>query len=276
MTLAPAKINLVLRVGARRPDDFHELESLLVALDFGDRLELEPAPVTSVEAPALPGGDTLVTRALQLLARRAAHAGGWRVLIEKRIPVGSGLGGGSSDAGVALRLANATLPRPLPVAELMALGATVGSDVPFFVLGEPAAIATGRGELVTPADVRAWFAVALAWPGEGVSTAAVYAAHLGGAGRAGGDAARAAAAPHAAALARLVANDLAPAAELLSPASAALRSALTERGALAACVSGSGSAVFGVFATRDEAQLALRDLPGAGWCTVAEPLPFSA
>ena len=158
----------------------------------------------------------------------------------------------------------------------MALGATVGSDVPFFVLGVPAAIATGRGEVVVPADVRAWFAVALAWPGEGVSTAAVYAAHLGVPGRPGGEAAPAASARDAAALARFVTNDLAPAAELLSPASAALRSALAERGALAACVSGSGSAVFGLFATRDEAQLALRDLPGATWCTVAEPLPFSA
>jgi len=270
--LAPAKVNLVLRTGPRRADGYHALETLLVALDVGDEVALEPAAATSVEAPALEGGDTLVTGALHLLARQAGHPGGWRVRIEKRVPVGAGLGGGSSDAGVALRLANATLPRPLPVADLVALAAQIGSDVPFFALGQPSAIATGRGELVEAAPLRATFAVALAWPGESVATAAVYAAHRAAGDIPAGGAAGAAAAIDALALAPLVVNDLALAAESLAPASAALRRALLERGALAACVSGSGSAVFGLFASRDEAQHALHDLPGVAWRAAAEPL----
>ncbi len=109
--LAPVKVNLVLRVGPLRADGYHELASLIVALEVGDEIELEPAARTTVEAPALAGGDTLVTRALELLAERTGHAGGFAARIDKHVPVGAGLGGGSADAGVALRLANRLVER---------------------------------------------------------------------------------------------------------------------------------------------------------------------
>ena len=180
--LAGVKINLSLRVGPRRADGYHELATVLAALPLGDSLELEPAPETHVEAPGLAGGDALVTRALQLLAAHSGEAGGWRVHIEKRAPVGAGIGGGSADAGIALRLANATLPEPLGADDLLALAAQVGSDVPFFASGRQAAFARGRGELLEPCRLGASAWVVLAWPGVELSTSEVYARYRPAAG----------------------------------------------------------------------------------------------
>jgi 4-diphosphocytidyl-2-C-methyl-D-erythritol kinase len=271
--LAPGKVNLLLRVGPQRPDGFHELVTVFAALDVGDTLELAPAPVTTVEAPGVPGGDTLVTRALDGLARAAGHDAGWAVRIEKRLPIGAGLGGGSSDAGVALRAANATLARPLSPPTLVRVAAEVGSDVPFFAAGHGAAVARGRGEILEELSLKSRLSLALAWPGTGLSTAEVY----GAPGPRASDAQLAAAATAARALsdgsaedvAAAVVNDLGPPAEALLPAVRALRLALLERGALAAAVSGSGSAVFGLFARDAEASAAIQDLPGAAWVTTA-------
>jgi 4-diphosphocytidyl-2-C-methyl-D-erythritol kinase len=273
VSLAAAKVNLVLRVGPLRPDGYHELASLVAALDVGDRIDLEPAPETVVEAPGLPGGDTLVTRALTLLAARAGARSGWRVRVAKQIPPGAGLGGGSADAGVALRLANATLAAPLPADELVALAAGVGSDVPFFASGLTAARAYGRGERLSAAALPEGVVVALAWPGEHVSTADVYRAYQAPQLLSTTSVERAAAAADLATLAAHCANDLQEAAEQLCPASGLLRRELVARGAAAAAVSGSGSAVFGLFGRRGEAEAALEGLPGAAWSAVARPLP---
>jgi 4-diphosphocytidyl-2-C-methyl-D-erythritol kinase len=275
--IAGLKINLSLRVGRRRDDGYHELATVLVALPLGDGLELEPAPSTLVEAPGLAGGDGLVTRALRLLASRAGHAEGWRVRIEKRTPVGAGLGGGSADAGLALRLANATLREPLAPEALIALAAEVGSDVPFFAAGCAAALARGRGEQLEPCTVGGggvWAVVA--WPGIELSTAAVYARYRPAEG-ADGRVAALAAGPFAAAgageLAALVENDLAVPAEQLCPPAAALRAGLLACGALTACVSGSGSAVFGLFAGAREAEQGRAGVAGDASWTALAPLP---
>jgi 4-diphosphocytidyl-2-C-methyl-D-erythritol kinase len=273
---APAKVNLVLRVGPRRPDGYHELASLIVALDIGDELELEPAAQTTVEAPALDGGDTLVTRALELLVERSEHRGGFAVRIEKRVPAGAGLGGGSADAGVALRLANRLLPRPLAPAHLTALAAEVGSDVPFFAAGLVAAEMRGRGETLRALRLHARPVIAVAWPGVSVSTADVYAGYATAWSEQGfsraSDSIPLAARADLRTLTALVANDLADVAERLCPASAALRRELRARGALVSTVSGSGSAVFGVFESHGAAETALADLPGATWSAVSRVL----
>jgi 4-diphosphocytidyl-2-C-methyl-D-erythritol kinase len=271
--LAGLKINLSLRVGERRADGFHELATVFAALPIGDSLELEPAAVTRVDAPGLPAGDGLVTRALALLAERAGHGGGWRVQIDKRAPVGAGLGGGSADAGAALRLANATLAEPLGAAELLAIAARVGSDVPFFASGRACALARGRGEALAHCELAAAAWAVLAWPGVELSTAHVYAAYRPPA-RASARLTELAAAPFAVAdagrLAALVENDLAALAEELCPQAASLRAALAAAGALAACVSGSGSAVFGLFASEGAAEAAReRVAAGAAWTAVA-------
>jgi 4-diphosphocytidyl-2-C-methyl-D-erythritol kinase len=270
---APAKVNLVLRVGPRRPDGYHELASLIVALEVGDEIELEPAASTTVEAPALPGGDSLVTRALDLLSARSGHRGGFAVRLDKRVPVGAGLGGGSADAGAALRLANGLLAAPLEQAALMALAAEVGSDVPFFVAGHAAAEMRGRGESVRAVRLHARPVIAVVWPGVSVSTADVYAGYSTAWSEQGfsraADSIALAARADLRTLTALVANDLSDVAERLCPASAALRRALRARGALVATVSGSGSAVFGIFETRGVAEAALADLPGAAWSAVS-------
>jgi 4-diphosphocytidyl-2-C-methyl-D-erythritol kinase len=274
--IAPAKVNLVLRVGPRRKDGFHELASLMVALDVGDGIELERAERTTVHAPALPGGDTLVQHALELLVARSGAAHGFAVELDKRVPVGAGLGGGSADAGVALRLANALLERPLPPDELSAIAAEVGSDVPFFASGRPAAELRGRGDRVRPLRLHAAPVIALAWPGEPVSTADVYGAYRSAWSATGferaADGVALAARADLQTLAALVANDLAEPAERLCPASSRLRRQLRARGALVACVSGSGSAVFGLFEHRETAERAIADLPGAAWTAVSQVL----
>ncbi len=273
MTPVDIKINLSLRVGPRRPDGYHELATVLVALPLGDELNLEPAGATHVDAPGLAGGDGLVTRALDLLAVQANHARGWRVHLDKRAPIGAGLGGGSADAGLALRLANRTLPEPLAEDALVELAAQVGSDVPFFASGRAAALARGRGERLAPCPIGAAAWVVLAWPGVELSTARVYAHHRLG-GRAAERLAELSAAPFAthepARLAALVENDLAAAAEELCPPAASLRARLLAAGALAACVSGSGSAVFGLFASESGAGAAREELAArAPWAAVA-------
>ena len=273
--IAGAKINLCLRVGRRRDDGYHDVATVIAALALGDDVKLEPADATRVDAPALAGGDTIVTRALGLLAHRTGHPGGWRVQIDKRVPVGAGLGGGSADAATALALANATLPEPLAPDDLMALAADVGSDVPFFVSGRETALARGRGELLEacPLTAAAWIVVA--WPGVSLGTAEVYARHRPAAG-AQERVRSLVAAPFASGgveqLAALVENDLGSAAEELCPPIAALRERLLAQGAAAASVSGSGSAVFGLFASEESAQAASEQLTGSVPWTAIGPL----
>jgi 4-diphosphocytidyl-2-C-methyl-D-erythritol kinase len=277
--IAGVKINLSLRVGPRRDDGYHELATVLAALPLGDRLELEPAASTRVAAHGLAGGDALVTHALALLAARAGHATGWEVRIDKLAPVGAGLGGGSADAGAALRRANATLPIPLAEDELIALAAEVGSDVPFFASGHTAALARGRGEQLEPFSLRAPAWVVLAWPGTELATADVYARYRPPAcGRERVDelAAEPFVTADVAQLAALVENDLAAPAEELCPASAALRARLLAAGALAASVSGSGSAVFALYAAEDTARATAERLAADVPWTAVACLPHEA
>ena len=131
---APAKLNLALVVGPRRADGKHEVATVLQRLDLADRVAISPARTLSVSGFA---ADTLVVRALTELGRAAGVEPRWRATISKRIPVAAGLGGGSSDAGTALRLANATLERPLAPERLRALAARLGADVSFFLVQGP-------------------------------------------------------------------------------------------------------------------------------------------
>ena len=180
--------------------------------------------------------------------------------IDKHAPVGAGLGGGSADAGAALRLANATLPEPLAAGRAGALAAEVGSDVPFFASGLDAALARGRGEQLEPLELHApaWVVAGLAGRGARHGRGVRGATGRRPARRERVEALQAG--PFAAAdcrqLAALVENDLGPPAEQLCPPTAALREQLLACGALAASVSGSGSAVFGLFSEAAGAQAA--------------------
>jgi 4-diphosphocytidyl-2-C-methyl-D-erythritol kinase len=175
---APAKVNLFLEVTARRPDGYHELRTLLVAVGLYDTLELAPAPPAtfrlSCTDPRLgTGPENLIVRAADLLRRHTGHEGGADVRLTKRIPLEAGLAGGSTDAAAALVGLNRLWDLGLGRDELARLAAEVGSDVAFF-LHPPAAWCTGRGEEVTPWPLGARLHLVLVCPPFGLSTAQVY------------------------------------------------------------------------------------------------------
>lgn len=245
---APGKINLALVVGPTRGDGKHEVVTLLQRVDICDRLRVTPSPETVVEGFE----DTIVRRALSLL--EAPH--GWRVTLEKRIPVAAGLGGGSSDAATALKLANQQLRRPLAPGDLAALAARVGADVPFFLHDGPQ-LGTGDGSTLEPVALPQDFHVVLALPHGATksSTADVYEGFDARGGDAGFDEraervrAIAAAARRPRDLAALPANDL---------ASSALARELEAAGSFRADVSGAGPCVYGLFQSRPDAARAAR------------------
>ena len=254
---ATAKINLALVVGPLRADGKHEVATVLQRIDLADGISL--AAGSTLEIAGFPE-DTLVRDALLALADAAAVEPHWTVEIEKRIPVGSGLGGGSSDAATALRLANELLPEPLAIERLHEIAAGIGADVPFFLTEGPQ-LGTGDGTDLEPLELPDDFRILVLLPAEAKkpSTAAVYEAFDG----ADGFAERQAVLREALAsgdLAALPANDL---------ASSPLAKELIELGAFRADVSGAGPAVYGLFAGRTEAEAARRALSSRGrtWLT---------
>lgn len=151
---APAKLNLFLAVTGRRADGYHDLVSLVAPLDFGDTLELEPNEQYSLTCsdPALAVDDTnLVAKAAQAFATATGSTRAGVFRLNKRVPIGAGLGGGSSDAVAALKALNEWRGRPLDAGRLHELAASLGSDCPLFLHDGPVVI-RGRGERVTPLE----------------------------------------------------------------------------------------------------------------------------
>jgi 4-diphosphocytidyl-2-C-methyl-D-erythritol kinase len=253
---ASAKINLALVVGPTRDDGLHEVVTVLQRIALADRIRVEPAP--GLRVTGFPD-DTLVRRALEALAAAAGVEPAWHAEITKHIPVAAGLGGGSSDAATALRLAKALLPAPL--ADLHEIAATLGADVPFFLTSGPQ-LGEGTGTTLRPVKLPADYWVVLVAPHGAAksATAEVYAAFDGAAGF---DERRSALldSVETGDLAGLPPNDLAS-----SPLAAELR----ELGAFRADVSGSGPTVYGLFLDRADAAAAQRSLRRAGrtWITV--------
>jgi 4-diphosphocytidyl-2-C-methyl-D-erythritol kinase len=177
---APAKVNLTLRVLGRRPDGFHDIETLMAPLDLADRLEVELNDSAGIELscsdPSLPtDGSNLVCKAVTAFAGATGREFGVRIHLEKRIPHGAGLGGGSSDAAAVLKALNDLLGAGLSVEELEKIAASIGSDVAFFIRGVPA-ICRGRGERVEPVEGVPSAEILLVKPPFPVSTAWAYGA----------------------------------------------------------------------------------------------------
>jgi len=263
---ATAKLNLALVVGPARADGKHEVATVLQRLDLGDRVALASAPALTIEGYA---GDTIVRRALEALAAAAAVDPRWRAVITKRIPVAAGLGGGSSDAATALRLANDSLVEPLPAAELQAIAARLGADVPFFLETGPQ-LGRGDGSELTQIQLPQDYWVVLVLP-HGVakeSTASVYRRFDERNGAAGWDTRLEAfetvltriTRPRD--LAALPPNDLA-----VSP----LATELIRLGAFRADVTGAGPVVYGLFLHRRHADAARVALQAAGRTWLAVP-----
>ena len=174
---APAKLNLFLRITARRPDGYHELQTVFRLLDWGDSVSVRPRTHALIARigdgmPGLDPADDLVVRAAKLLQKEANSSKGADIFVEKRIPVGGGFGGGSSDAASVLVALNRIWELHLDENQLSAIGLQLGADVPVFVRGRNS-WAEGVGERLTPLDLPpAWYV--LASPGVHASTATLF------------------------------------------------------------------------------------------------------
>jgi 4-diphosphocytidyl-2-C-methyl-D-erythritol kinase len=262
---APAKVNLFLHVTGRRADGYHTLESLIALIDLADTITLtrrEDGVIRrEADVAGVPEQLDLAMRAACALRDATGSRYGVDIILAKRIPLGSGLGGGSSDAASVLLALNRLWDLHLPRAELSRLGLELGADVPLFVAGENA-VARGVGDLLMPVSLPPCF-IALAFPPAAVSTAEIFAApeltratpsakidvFSEGYGR----------------------NDLAPVTASRFPAVAATIQALS-RASPQARMTGSGACVFAPFPSEREAQAALTLLPHQSGRCVARTL----
>ena len=270
---AHAKINLDLRVLGTRPDGFHELRTVFQAISLHDTIACIPREGPFAIECATAGvpldRSNLIWRAAEALWRSLRRAGPVRdvvVLLNKRIPLQAGLGGGSADAAAALMALARTWGVPLRPAQLTDVAATLGADVPFFLSGGTA-LGLGRGDEIYPlADLpRHWIVLLL--PGFGVSSSEAYGWYDGERDLARGASTREAQhvpGPWPSRAAQMI-NDLEAPIARHHPEIDQMKAALRRAGALAAAMSGSGSAVFGLFQKRRDALQAVTRLSGSGW-----------
>ena len=177
--IAPAKINLSLRVLGRRSDGFHEIETLIAPISLCDKIKVEQHSgrqkiAFRCDDPSVPKGeDNLVVRAAKIFFKETKFSSGVSIELKKRIPHGAGLGGGSSDAASTLLALNERFETNLPREALARMAEMIGSDVPFFIF-QSAAVCKGRGELVSPTRLRKQLTVLLLKPEFGVPTQWAY------------------------------------------------------------------------------------------------------
>lgn len=289
----PAKLNLFLEIVAKRPDGYHEIETVMVAVGIDDTLRFTDEPSGRIslrcvdvgsrtgasDAPAdeIPAGpENLVVRAAQLLNEFTGQLRGARIELFKRIPAAAGLAGGSSDAAATLAGLNRFWNLRLSAAELRSLAARLGSDIGFFLTDSPLAICRGRGEIIEPVRLPLQLHFVIARPPSGLSTALVY-RHC-----------RPAEVRHSAEVlverlrqgrlneaAQSLQNGLQAPAEQLNADVLRLKTLFAAQPVLGHMMSGSGTAYFGVCATRRQAWAVARRLRAArvGRVFVAQSRP---
>lgn len=262
---SPAKVNLYLRITGKRPDGYHELETVMVPLDFGDTITLQlrkTSMTLECDNPNLPVDETnLALRAATAMQETFQPERGVKIILQKRIPLAAGLAGGSSNAATVLLGLNRLWQLNLPVEQLDPVAARLGSDINFFLRGG-AAICRGRGEIVEPIPAKLSAAFLLINPGFGIPTPWAYAHWAEAAGRltvpppAITLLANALAAGDVAGVGRAMFNSLEAPALRKFPVLVLLQRALREAGAVGALMSGSGATVFGLFAEEKTAAAA--------------------
>lgn len=257
--LAHAKINLGLQIVRRRDDGYHDIDTIFHRVDIADRLSFsrrERGITLSCSDPALPtDGENLCIRAAQSLFDHTGYDGGVHLSLEKTIPTGAGLGGGSADAAAVLRALPAFLDLAVAPSDLRDIAAALGADVPFF-LEDASAYARGRGDILSCFDLALPYWIAVVYPDVQVSTAWAYGAfrfnpslpiidlrheilgHL----------------HHPAHLVNRVRNDFEPVVFHRHEEILRIKEILYRTGAAFALMSGSGSSVFGLYADEDEAR----------------------
>ncbi|MFC2061168.1 4-(cytidine 5'-diphospho)-2-C-methyl-D-erythritol kinase [Elusimicrobiota bacterium] len=179
---APAKINLFLNVGKKREDTFHEISSIMIKVNLFDRITIEEADEIIIEAPEwLPTEENIVFKAASMLKEYASVNNGCRIKLEKNIPPGRGLGGGSSDCANVLKALNNLWETGLGIEELEKIGKELGSDVNFFLYPGSCHV-SGRGEIIKPLQeiVEGKYYIILVDPGMEISTEKVYDKYPGG------------------------------------------------------------------------------------------------
>jgi 4-diphosphocytidyl-2-C-methyl-D-erythritol kinase len=267
---SPAKVNLGLEILKKREDGYHELRTILQKISLYDTLhfslEKEKGISITSDHPALPiGKRNLIHQAVQSILKRSCYKGGVRIKIEKRIPLGAGLGGGSSNAATTLKALNQLLNMDLSMKELMGIGAEIGADVPFFFF-KGAAIGLGIGERLKKIELPALWYV-LIYPNFEVSTRWAYQSfvltkkpfHL-----------KLQTFPRTPkGISRILQNDLEEVVSKKYPQIGVMKQIICSVGALGASMTGSGPTVFGIFQGEGNALQAYKRLKkmvkGEGW-----------
>ena len=267
---APAKVNLSLNITGRRDDGYHLLDSIVVFTAFGDQIDLSLASGDSVRvsgpfaASLTAAGDNICLRALSAFREAGGEAGPLAIHIDKQIPVGAGLGGGSSDAAAMLRHLNGASAHPLSEERLAAVALSLGADVPVCLAGTAQRM-QGIGEILTPLEPPPRGHLVLARPDAMLATGEVF--------RRWQQARRAGAASDTGSRPdRIIAagNDLEAAATTLVPAIGTVLVSLRDcEGIIAAQMSGSGTACFGLFEDAGVAATAAQRLADSGLWAVA-------
>jgi 4-diphosphocytidyl-2-C-methyl-D-erythritol kinase len=267
---ASAKVNLALEVLGKRADGYHEIATVMQAVDLFDRLTVETAPTISLETDdsALPPGEeNLVVRAAVLLQRASGVQAGAKIRLRKHIPVAAGLGGGSSDAAATLWGLNRLWGLRWPSARLTELAVRLGMDVPFFLAGGPA-LATGRGERLKRLPAIGSYALVLVNPRVRLSTRQVYDQVPAGWRAEPSGTERLVEALKTRNVARVAAaltNNLETFVMPTLPQVGRIKAALLAAGALGAVMSGSGPTVFGIARSLDHARQIRRRVNQREW-----------
>lgn len=268
---SPAKVNLYLRIVGKRPDGFHELETVMLPLDFGDQITLQPQTTgltLECDNPNLPTDDSnLALRAARTLAQSFGVETGAKITLKKRTPLAAGLGGGSSNAAAVLRGLNRLWNLHGPPEKLHALAASMGSDINFFMAGG-AALCRGRGENVEAVPGQLSGAILLVNPGFGISTKWAYENWA----KAAAESRLTAHPPEVSLLLRALAeDDLAGVSRCLFnsleapsmrkfPVLKLIKKAMRDGGAAGALMSGSGATLFGLFADAKAAEKSAKEI----------------
>ena len=280
---APAKINWFLLVLSKREDGFHNIMSLMQCIRLYDDLIFEHADTIELESDlTIPVKDNLVHKAASLLKYYTSYRKGIKITLKKSIPIGAGLGGGSSDAAYTLSGLNLLWGLGLNNRDLSSIGAEIGSDVPFF-LNSPVAIVEGRGERVSPLKIDSSIDILLVNPFISISSAWAYTSFdkL----RMHGELAepltkktvdiklfcRAIEKKDFASLVTMLKNDLERSVKEKYPVVDKIKKSMLQNGAVISAMSGSGPTVFGIFESKDTAKKAARVMK-PHWCRLVETI----
>lgn len=261
---AHAKLNLALGITGKRPDGYHLIDTIFQEISLADVLEIEPAGRITTYCPGVSPEDSTVQRAAEAFFQSAGFSGGASIRVEKNIPMGAGLGGGSSDAAAVLCALNHMYGHPLPRSELLNMAVRIGADTPAFINGGTQR-ARGIGDILSPIQNRCRFLYLLVKPQKSISTKDAYALYdrLPKTDVQVGRAVQALQCSDRTMFREFAANALLPAASSLVPEIPKIGQELIDLGAAFWMLTGSGSCVFGIFRDEQMRERAKTELEGS-------------